>query len=134
MESPNLIHVYKFTELNSNQTFVGYNDPHVQHFAIFDERIGHISCLKWRADFSNSVDERFIGYLLATSSNGNGYIFRIPGETETSSDPKTFKVYTTDKKIMLSVAFPFGQCTSGDWCQFGGATNIALGICVKVTI
>ena len=124
--------MYKFTDLKAAAAATrdtGYNNPHVQRFSLLDERIGHISCLKWRADFrcQTMANERFVGHLLATSSNGNGYIFRVEEPADCHSSRPQTVAYKPSRKILLSLVFSFGQCTSGDWCQLGAATNIALG-------
>ena len=141
-DSPNFIFITKFENFtNSNQEN--------KLFAIFDTQIGNISSLKWRPDFGASLRDKyedkteFIGHLLATSSNGNAYIlsvsdmtvcgsFKNGSKTEKLFDGNLTKIeklnaYEFNKKIVLKLRFPFGQCTSGDWSQSNGAHDIALG-------
>jgi hypothetical protein len=95
--------------------------------------------LKWRPDFGASFSSSFLGYLLAASSDGNAYIFSVNDSLfEKSdlikSDDDTIKgtideinLYESKKSIILKQRFTFGQCTSADWSQLNGATQIAVG-------
>jgi hypothetical protein len=122
--SKNLIYIYKFKYLNYSTD--------VKSFGILHDEIGYVSCLKWRPDFgaslTNQPSSNFAGYLLATSSNGNGYIYHINDLTsQSTSQNDSMNIYNPKKEIVLKLSFSFGQCTSADWSQMNGATQIAIG-------
>jgi hypothetical protein len=118
---PNLIHFFK---LDSFET--------VKMFTIMHRRIGKISCLKWRPDCGASSSETFLGYLLATSSNGDSYIFHINNEKDTfqlnvSSNYNSSVIKESKRSVILRTVYSFGQCTCADWSQLNGSTQIAIG-------
>ena len=129
-ESPNLVYVVKFNDLNSETN-------NVQKFAILNKEIGYISCLKWRPVPAKIIPKEslFIGYLLAASSNGNAYVYRIEDMTLSNrhvlrKNPNSFSqlnVYEPKRQIVLKSAFLSGQCTAADWSELNGAVHIALG-------
>ena len=120
-QSANLIYIYKFQELNASRDY--------KSFGIFHDEIGYVSCLKWRPDFGASLsnDSNFVGYLLATSSNGNGYVYHVNDLTSNYTSENSMNIYHPKKEIILKLSFSFGQCTSADWSQMNGATQIAIG-------
>ncbi|CAF0896453.1 unnamed protein product [Brachionus calyciflorus] len=120
--SPNLIYIYKFSNLNTNQN-------QIRKFAILNREIGTISQLKWRPDFgkSNFLNPEYLGYLLACGSDGNGYIYKVKDHEYRDQEPKKIYVYEPDKKVILRPNFMLGQCTTGDWSHHNGSVQIALG-------
>jgi hypothetical protein len=122
-QSTNVIYIYKFQDLNSSLD--------VKKFGILNDEIGYVSCLRWRPDYgaslSNDTSSDFVGYLLAASSNGNGYIYYINDLTSQSTSENLVNIYHPKKEIVLKLSFSFGQCTSADWSQMNGATQIAIG-------
>lgn len=120
-KSANLIYIYKFSNLNSDET--------PKKFAILNTKIGHISQLKWRPDYgkSNSLDSKNIGYLLTCGSDGNAYVYQVKDQSDNDNDDKNLIVYEPNKLCVLKPNFSFGQCTTGDWSHLNGAYQIALG-------
>ncbi|RMZ95090.1 general transcription factor 3C polypeptide 2, partial [Brachionus plicatilis] len=118
---PNLIYIFKFSNLNSTNG--------IKKFALLNKQIGHISQLKWRPDFgkTNSLVPEYIGYLLACGSDGNGYIYRLRDMCDQVDEEKKMFCYEQKNFLILKPNFSFGQCTSGDWSQLNGACQIALG-------
>jgi len=147
-ESPNLIYFCKFPDLAA-----GTRQP-VELFAVLNRKLGHVNSLKWRPDCGASIsdsfdtptatfDSTFIGYLLATSSNGNGYVTCAQDMTKldnhlarntvrdcgegTVTSVVNLGVYEFRRQIILKTRCAYGQCTSSDWSQLNGGTEIALG-------
>lgn len=132
-ESFNLIFILKTSSIEqTNSQF--------QLFSLLHRSIGLVSCLKWRRDFgaaseaqrSQAKNKAFLGYLLAASSNGNGYIFHINEEPDTASsitNNQVNKLVITEpnKQIILKQSFSFGQCTSADWSSLNGSVQVAIG-------
>lgn len=148
VEAANLLYIFKFKNLEKPE------EDEIDLFGILKNTIGHINGMKWRPDCgasisnnfskeSNSFDSNFIGYLLTASSNGNGYINCVQDMTMESSfkKNKTIKknnngtctsfdklnIFECHKEILLKTDCIYGQCTSCDWSQTKGATEIALG-------
>jgi len=153
-ESPNIIYICKFANMNLDKI-----QP-VEVFGFLNRKLGHVNSLKWRPDCGASIsdnfddsaaslqqdinfDSSFIGYLLVTSSNGNGYLICVQDMTKlevvTEKNPireyndgfvtsvENLKVYEFKRNIILKTNCDYGQCTSSDWSQLNGSTEIALG-------
>ena len=119
-DHPNLIYIYK-SDLSGNEQKL---------FGILNRSIGTVSSLRWRPDSGASSSSNpppqanFIGYLLATSSDGNAYIYLIVDLTKSSlfeehcsmnSLTKTINklnVFEPKRQIVLHSRFSYGQCTS----------------------
>jgi hypothetical protein len=141
LKMPNLIFICKFSNMFSQ------TDENIDIYCLYSAEIGRVCCLKWRPDFGSSFmqtnvnKEAKIGYLLATGSNGNGYILNVQDMSYNCSQNKksedqimnnklklsSLNVFKSKRQVVLKVPFSFGQCTSGDWSQLNGATRIALG-------
>ena len=110
-------------------------------FAIYNKYIGTVNCLKWRNDFGTLYNYKsdkclnFLGYLLAASSNGNGYIYLVHDLINKIPNGKEAEYNTIDdvdcyiplSKIVLKRKKSTGECLSADWLQTNGATVAALG-------
>lgn len=118
-KSPNFIYILKLENLNNKSQFSW------KMYTILNKTLGLVSCLKWRPDFGASQSNDFIGYLLAASSDGNSYIYKIKEKSEELNE--SLSVYDEKQKIILKPVFSFGQCTSADWSALNGATQIAVG-------
>ena len=100
-------------------------------FAILNRSLGDCHCLKWRSECGNvtTAENRFLGYILATSTNGYAYIYLIENLFKNENGEKNLiEIFEPTQEIRLKANYKlYGQCTSGDWCQLNGATKIALG-------
>jgi hypothetical protein len=68
---PNFIHLYRYSKhVDVDERKCQLTSSNL--FSILNRTIGHVYTLKWRPDFGASLNNTFIGYLLATSSNGFG--------------------------------------------------------------
>ena len=131
---PNLIYICRYHGLNLK------NHSVAELFAIYNEKIGHVNCLKWRNEFGVLFKAEkhlnFLGYLLAASSNGNGYIYMVhdlinksPEENDDECNMiDEIECYIPTFKIVLKRKNFHGECLSADWLQSNGATIIALGL------
>ena len=122
----NIIYIGKLTNLNSK-------DSKLEIFGIFDKNIGTINCLKWGVLNSKKSS---IGYLLAASSNGNGYIYLVDDILSKPNDSanehkKMFSInaincYEPKNKITLK-SNSSHECLSADWNQHNDKIQVALG-------
>lgn len=132
---PNLIYICRHNGLNFKYRNVA------DLFAIYNDKIGTVNCLKWRNDFGilynykQSEFLNFLGYLLAASSNGNGYIYLVHdlmNKPSTDNEDEynvivDIECYIPTFKIVLKREGFCGQCISADWLQSYGAIFVALG-------
>jgi hypothetical protein len=137
---PNLIYICRCYGLNYK------NQSITELFALYNEKIGTVNCLKWRNDyaplfnFKNSDYLNFLGYLLVASSNGNGYIYlvhdlisKIPAHSIRKEREKdivlldNIECYKPEYKIVLKRTNLCGQCLSIDWLQSNNSAFVALG-------
>ena len=124
----NIIYIGKLTNLNSK-------DSKLEIFGIFDKNIGTINCLKWGV-LNSSDKKNSIGYLLAASSNGDGYVYMVDDVLTKSSDSleehnKLFSInaincYEPDFKITLKSSSTH-ECITGDWNQYNEANQVCMG-------
>ena len=125
----NIIYIGKLTNLNSKGS-------KLEIFGIFDENIGTINCLKWGV-LNSKEKQNSIGYLLAASSNGDGFVYMVDDVLIKSSDPleehkKLFSInaincYKPDIKITLKSSSSAHECTTGDWSQSNEANHVCMG-------
>lgn len=119
-DHPNLIYIYK-SDLSGNEQKL---------FGILNRSIGTVSSLRWRPDSGASSSSNpppqanFIGYLLATSSDGNAYIYLIVDLTKSSlfeehcsmngltKTINKLNVFEPKRQIVLHSRYSYGQCTS----------------------
>ena len=128
-KNKNIIFIGKLTNSESKPT-----ESKLEIFGIFDKNIGNINCLKWGV-FNSKEKKNSIGYLLAASSNGFGYIYLVEDVLSKSSDPsdehkKVFSInaincYEPEFKITLKKRTCSHECVSCDWNQNNGANQQA---------
>jgi hypothetical protein len=127
-ESANLIYFYKCDKNQETEVVNCLNNKNV--FAILNRDLGDCYCLKWRPDCGVVANDKSLGYILATSTNGYSYIYLVENmfNNNENTNNNEFKVYEPCNEIRLkSDNKIYGQCTTGDWSQLNGATKIALG-------
>jgi hypothetical protein len=124
-KNKNIIFIGKLTNSSSNEC-------KLEMFGIVDKYIDTVNCLKWGA-FNSNDNNNSIGYLLAASSDGNGYIFLVEDILDKTNHAKKLRsinnivCYEPEHKITLKRNTNTQQCIAGDWNQCGGANQVALG-------
>ena len=130
-KNKNIIFIGKLTNSESKP-----NENKLEIFGIFDKNICSINCLKWGV-FNSNEKKNSIGYLLAASSNGFGYIYLVEDLLSETSDPsdenkKVFSInaincYEPEFKITLKKRTCNHECVSCDWNQNNGANQVCMG-------